>query len=250
MHQTAREVLIAAAESLTRRGVVPFSPSELIEEARAKGSTHAEMTLRTHISSHMCVNAPTHLYDDFEKVSRGNYRLAKFQQGPVERALRAPLDNPDWLDDATVADRSREWFWEGNVQAAVVRFLDAEGWSIRRVANTASREQGVDIEAELDGKRLLVEVKGYPSNTYSRGDRQGEAKPTQVATQARMYFSHALLAGLLMRSEHEEAYVVLAFPDMTTFSKLGGRVARPLAAARVSIWLVDEHGDVVALLAL
>jgi Holliday junction resolvase len=57
------------------------------------------------------------------------------------------------------------WFWEGNVQAAVVSDLAANGWRIRRVANTATSEHGVDIEADRSGERLLIEVKGYPGAT-------------------------------------------------------------------------------------
>lgn len=83
------------------------------------------------------------------------------------------------------------------MQAAVVRHIAAEGWDIRRVADTASRERGVDIEAVLDGTQLLIEVKGYPSTTYASGDRAGETKRTSAPLQARAYFSHALLAGVL-----------------------------------------------------
>lgn len=75
---TARSEILAAAEALTKRGVVPFSPAQLIEELRARGSSYPDSTLRTHIVAAMCVNAPDNhavRYPDLERVSRGQYRL-------------------------------------------------------------------------------------------------------------------------------------------------------------------------------
>jgi hypothetical protein len=39
------------------------------------------------------------------------------------------------------------WFWEGNVQASLVTWLKANGYSIEAVADTASKEAGKDIIA-------------------------------------------------------------------------------------------------------
>jgi hypothetical protein len=47
-----------------------------------------------------------------------------------------------------------------------------------------------------------------------------------------------------MRSDATDARVVLAFPDVPTFSNLGNRVAAPLTAAGVEVWLVREDGEV------
>jgi hypothetical protein len=102
----------------------------------------------------------------------------------------------------------------------------------------------VDIEADRSDERLMIEVKGYPGRTYSPGERKGAAKTTPAAAQARAYFSNALLTGLLMRAEAPGARVVLAFPDVPTYSNLGIRVTAPLNAATIEIWLVREDGEV------
>ncbi len=107
-------------------------------------------------------------------------------------------DAPVSAQSEAPVDATTEWWWEGNVQAAVVRHLAAEGWDIHRVADTSSRERGVDIDAVRGPERLLVEVKGYPSDTYLRGPKEGRRKPTGAALQARHYFAGALLSGLLM----------------------------------------------------
>jgi hypothetical protein len=87
------------------------------------------------------------------------------------------------------SSRSSEWSWEGNVQSRVATHLAATGWSIVRVADTAGREQGVDIVAERDEQRLLAEVKGWPSTTYAHGERVGQPKPTRPSTQAAIWLS-------------------------------------------------------------
>ena len=49
-----------------------------------------------------------------------------------------------------------DWFWEGHVQDRVVDHLRREGWSIARVANTATRSTGPDIDARSGTQRLMV----------------------------------------------------------------------------------------------
>jgi hypothetical protein len=262
----AREELLAAAWSLADRGIAAFSPAQLIAEARSHGSSYPDSTLPTFIVSAMCANAPDHhglQHRDLERVARGLYRLASGDGGGPEPAPVGPEALVDFAVESTPAVGKQmepatagaveskaaddEWFWEGNVQAAVVSHLAATGWRIRRVANTATSEHGVDIEADRAGERLLVEVKGYPGSTYARGERKGAAKTGRVGAQARTYFSNALLSGLLMRAEAEGARVALAFPGVPTFENLGRRVVGPLTAAQIEVWLVAEDGTVTEL---
>jgi len=65
------------------------------------------------------------------------------------------------------------WYWEGNVQAQVAKFLMSEGWTIVSAANTATRQRGVDLVATNGARRLAIEVKGFPGTVYARGDRAG-----------------------------------------------------------------------------
>jgi hypothetical protein len=81
------------------------------------------------------------------------------------------------------ADAAEDGAWDGNVQSSVVSHLVGTGWKIIAVADTAQRERGVDIIAERAGSRLLVEVTGWPSTTYARGERAGQPKPTQPSLQ-------------------------------------------------------------------
>jgi len=62
-------------------------------------------------------------------------------------------------------DVTADWYWEGNVVEAIARHLEGDGWAIVTKANTHSKERGVDIHADRNGRTLLVEAKGYPSKT-------------------------------------------------------------------------------------
>ncbi len=72
------EILEAFADLSKRTDRDTFSPAEIIAEMRRKGTTYAESTIRTHIVSRMCSNAPDHhavVYSDLERVGPGLYRV-------------------------------------------------------------------------------------------------------------------------------------------------------------------------------
>ena len=241
---------MAAAHALTAQGHALFSPIELIEQARRQGSKYPDTTLRTFIVGPMCKNSPNHhaiQYGDLVRVSHGLYRLAaEAPDNPPPAVPRAKRETHVPTKAAAPPGEAKgEWCSEGNVQAALVRRLAVDGWHIRRVASMATSEPGVDIEADRDGQRLLVEVEGYPSSFYARGERQGQAKPTSPPLQARANFSNALLTGLILRAEHPDAERVLAFPAFETYQTLARRTAMPLALAGTRIWIVDTDNGVI-----
>lgn len=78
MGGTAREQVLGAIESIVSGGRRTFTVSDVLEELRARGTELAESTVRTHVTSRMCVNSPDNhgtTYDDLERVDRGVYRL-------------------------------------------------------------------------------------------------------------------------------------------------------------------------------
>jgi hypothetical protein len=135
------------------------------------------------------------------------------------------------------------WAWEGNVQSRLTAHLAATGWSIIRVADTAQRERGVDIIAMRDGQRLLVEVKGWPSITYARGERAGQPKPTQPTLQATHWFAEGLTT-LIRRATEPGSRLALALPDMPRYRKLLGEAGWALGRLDITVFLVTEQGAV------
>lgn len=79
--KTCRDEILEAFAALERRhGRDTFSPAELVAEVGARGGEHPESTIRTHIVSAMCVNAPPNhavRYPDLERVAYGLYRRIK-----------------------------------------------------------------------------------------------------------------------------------------------------------------------------
>jgi hypothetical protein len=75
---TARDEILAALSSIEARSADgSFSPQDVRDELRRRGSTYAESTIRTHVVSRMCANAPNNharTYDDLERASDGRYR--------------------------------------------------------------------------------------------------------------------------------------------------------------------------------
>lgn len=73
-----RDDIIAAFEHLSvQHGRDIFSPAEIAREMRTQGTIFEDSTIRTHVVSRMCIDAPDHhstVYDDLERVGRGIYR--------------------------------------------------------------------------------------------------------------------------------------------------------------------------------
>ena len=135
---------------------------------------------------------------------------------------------------------------EAEVQGRVVTWLAAQRWQVLRVADTISRERGTDIRAERAGVGLHVEVKGYPSTSYADPRRGNEVKPTQPATQARVWFAGAVVKVLQLRQEHPDDEVAFAFPDVPTYRSLIRTIETTLATMRLSVFLVRDDGSVEA----
>lgn len=76
---TAREQILDAVTAILRRSAASeFTLNDVLAELRRRGSRLAESTIRTHVTSRMCANAPDHhatTFDDFERLDRGRYRL-------------------------------------------------------------------------------------------------------------------------------------------------------------------------------
>ena len=140
-----------------------------------------------------------------------------------------------------------EWFWEGNVAETVRAHLEAEGWLIEHIANTETRESGVDIEARKAGRILLAEIKGFPSKVYQRGKNVGQPKPTNPNTQARHWYGEVLLSSILRQEKHPGAEVAIAFPNFPTFKYLVGRTRKALITLGISVYCVEENGSVTKL---
>lgn len=71
---TARDAILQAIHRMDRE---EFTIMDVLREL--DGSGYSEGTIRTHIASRMCAEAPDHhatTFSDLRRVGRGRYRLA------------------------------------------------------------------------------------------------------------------------------------------------------------------------------
>ena len=80
MSDTCREEILEAIESLIARTQSEvFSVEDVVNEMRARGTSYQEATIRTHVTSRMCGNAPNRqgvVYSDLRRLDRGKYKLS------------------------------------------------------------------------------------------------------------------------------------------------------------------------------
>lgn len=78
-----REEILAAAKSIVKyKNKNEFSIKEVIEYMFKHNSTYTESTIRTHITSRCCRNAPVNhaiVYNDFERIARGKYMVINYR---------------------------------------------------------------------------------------------------------------------------------------------------------------------------
>lgn len=72
---SCRDEILGALQRLERRHARrTFELSEIVAEVLAATDAYAEATIRTHVTSRMCVDAPDHhhtTFDELDRVGRG-----------------------------------------------------------------------------------------------------------------------------------------------------------------------------------
>ncbi len=106
------------------------------------------------------------------------------------------------------------------------------GYLIQKVADTAARSPGKDIDAiGPDGRVLWVSVKGYPEKSKH--------------TQARHWFAGGILDLVRYRHEREDVSLALCLPDgFTTYQNLARQTPWLRNAMPFVIYWVLESGEV------
>jgi hypothetical protein len=145
-------------------------------------------------------------------------------------------------------DIPTDWFWEGHVQDVMVAYLRRDGWTITAESDTANRVQGDDIAAVRGGRRLIVEVKGYPSVKYRDPRRAGEVKRTNPTLQAKHWFADALLKMVRLRGKRPDVAPAMAFPDAPRYRSLLEETREPLRQLGIGLYFVTPDGRVEGVL--
>jgi hypothetical protein len=79
MRTTCRDEILDAVKELIRsKGINEFHMAEVVNYMKENRTEYTESTIKTHIVSKCCKNAPhNHAkhYDDFERMGEGVYRI-------------------------------------------------------------------------------------------------------------------------------------------------------------------------------
>ena len=137
-----------------------------------------------------------------------------------------------------------EWFEETNVARKIVAWLRGEGWTILRF-NEDKRQRGPDIVVAKAGRKMIIEVKGYPSDKYVRGEKKGQKKPTPPKLQAKHWFAEALLAITREKRREPGSIVAIGLPRKPVYEELIEEVKDILCKCLNPLFiLVHENGEV------
>ena len=248
----------------------PFTSQEALSWFRRHAPSQAnDRTVRTHIRG-ACWNVGDRSQFSrkepfLTRIDRGLFRLATRDEteswraaGGAGRAVSEQQTRTARADDSVdvgastygdalsrpmgVTEGMGEWHTEANVQALLVTALATVGWRILSVANTATKEHGIDVIAARDGQTAGIEVKGFPSRAYADPVRAGEQKRTSPSTQAGHWYSQAVLAAMRLRGKEPSWRSVIALPDFPRYRDLHAETVGSLVAADIEVWWVNQTG--------
>lgn len=130
------------------------------------------------------------------------------------------------------------------VQATLRDYLVGQGWTVVGQANTATQEQGIDLELTRGETTLAIEVKGWPKTTYQRGPKKGQPKPTQPTVQAKHWFAEAFLSLVRLHANRPDLTLAMALPDYPRYRKLLDGTRWAFERLGIALFLVGEDGSV------
>jgi len=137
----------------------------------------------------------------------------------------------------------KEWFEETNVSLKIKDYLKSSGYIVTKF-NADKTEKGHDIEAIKDTKKIIIEVKGYPSDKYVSGPNKGKRKPTNPRLQAAHWFAEALFSLLQAKNEKPDIIIAFAFPKFERYINLLNSIKNIMRLLDLRCFFVDEKGNI------
>ena len=252
----------------------PFTSQEALSWFRRHAPSQAnDRTVRTHLRGASCNVGDrsqfTHREPFLTRVDRGVFRRAterevqewRAEHGDPKRRSAEPERGPESPDQQGSASPPQnapksqaprpsahegragsEWHTEARVQSGLIAVLVNEGWRILSVANTATKEHGIDVVAARGDQTVGFEVKGFPTRRYADPARAAETKRTAPSTQAGHWYAQAVLAAMRLRSKEPTWHSVIVLPDFPRYRELHSQTAGSLAASQIEVWWIEETG--------
>ncbi len=258
---TNAEKIIQAVAILNKRGQKVFSRKNICEEI---GINHHEWLYGyTAVFQGMREDQPggappvnKQYMGVFRRINYGKYVLTSKGESLLkkyEQCQKVNIKGMNKIDNSSASltegwSETQDWFWEGNVQHKIIEYMESfEHFKILKVADCRTKKRGPDILAVRDTVIRYVEVKGYPSIRYTRdfpGGKKGEIKKTQSGTQARHWFSEALLNVILAKCKDNNLEIALGFPNKQVYLNLLNRINWLRENMNIISYIVNENDGV------
>lgn len=146
------------------------------------------------------------------------------------------MTSPEW-------NYEDEWFEETNVAIRIKEFLIVQGYTIQRF-NDNKKAKGHDLVAVRDGKILIVEVKGFPSDKYVSGINKGQKKRTHPNLQSKHWYSEALTALLFAKSQDWDVTVAMGLPYHDKYLEIIKKLRTINEKIGIVYFIVNESNEV------
>lgn len=165
---TCREEIIRCAnEIVSRKGRNEFTILEVVDCMHQKHTRYTESTIRTHISSKLCISAPQNhakVYSDFERLDHGLYRwrsttdhdqpsqIVRSETSPKSRTYRTPPQLVEKEKNHTPLENGKEYL-------TAMGFNHAGWWQLHgdKLARTSGQYEDVShaLYAFATGDQVL-----------------------------------------------------------------------------------------------
>lgn len=175
-------------------------------------------------------NIPKYFFNNIDEAikwlrtnRRGNWKRCGSCLAKTRLPSRAPRESE--IPKVRSAPVRNEVFTEAEVEEILIQFLEGKGYKIRRQVRAPSGI--IDVVAEKDGKKLLIEAKGEDRGGY---------------TSAEMNFQMGL-GQLMSRMKHQDVEYGLAFPVTKDFKKVLKKYKGSFAFEKLGIYLIPVKRD-------
>lgn len=154
-------------------------------------------------------------------------------------------ENSDW-------DPKNDWFYEGNVSRVLVEYLKSQSCKCNKDNSDAIHAPGADVIVFKDGKKEIIEVKGYPSDKYMTGNKKGQKNRTKPSSQAKHWFADCMKSTIFNYKRYKDKehtlQLAMCFPDDEdgVYRKQIDEIKPFFSDANIGIkvYFVDKEGKV------
>lgn len=117
-------------------------------------------------------------------------------------------------------DPQNDWFHESKISGKLAEYLIQHNYILSQNNSEKIESRGIDIIAERDGKKELIEVKGYPSIYYkdAKKRREGMVKKTKPGLQCTHWFDDCLSTTIKNYGSKDDI-IAMAFPACARYEK-------------------------------